>query len=99
MKKPSMKRALTKRALQTGRLKIPTDWTVKDGVCNSSEQYLLLVDAVSSLIRSSAHQLIAGDTRGVAGLIVAYLAHRHGMKPRAGRRQAKKSSRKKGAVA
>ncbi len=60
------------------------DWTRnRHGTANSSADYLLLVDAVERLIRSSAHSLIAGRAGQVAGLIVAQLAHVHGMRPRA----------------
>lgn len=57
------------------------DWTVKDGRSNSSPDFQNLVFAVSRLIRDSAHDLISGRTDMVARLIVAQLAHKHGMAP------------------
>ena len=60
------------------------DWTVDPitGRSNSSERYLSLVEVVERLIRSDAHQLIAGNARSTAGLIVAQLAHKHCLAPR-----------------
>jgi hypothetical protein len=39
------------------------------------------VDEVARLIRWSAHRLIAGDAEAVARLILAQLAHKHGLAP------------------
>ena len=90
---------ITARTFQTGRLKVPTDWTAKDGVCNSSDKFHELAEDVDTLIKTSATWLIEGNSRRVAVMIVAYLAHMHGMQPRAVLRRAKKSSRKKGTAA
>lgn len=57
------------------------DWTAKDGTSNTSTRFLDLVDAVAHLIRDSAFTLISGDTQGVARLIMAQLAHVHGLMP------------------
>lgn len=60
----------------------PRDWTCDaDGRSNSSPAFHALVDAVESLIRGDAQSLIAGRADRTAGLIVAQLAHRHGMVP------------------
>lgn len=56
------------------------DWTCKDGRANSSDEYLRLVAEVEQLIRRSAHSLIAGRAQDVAGLIMAQLAHVHGLR-------------------
>lgn len=59
------------------------DWTADErGVSNSSTAYREVADAVADLIWSSAHDLIRGNTRAVARLIVAKLAHEHGLAPR-----------------
>lgn len=59
-----------------------SDWTTgPDGVSNSSEQFRHLVAEVERLIRGDAHMLIAGRADRTAGLIMAQLAHRHGMRP------------------
>jgi hypothetical protein len=58
-----------------------TDWTVKDGRANSSDQFVKLCAVVEKLIRGSAHDLIAGRADSVAGLILARLAHKHGLRP------------------
>jgi hypothetical protein len=57
------------------------DWTAHDGRSNSSPLFLELCDEVGRLIRGEAFSLIRGDTRGVGGLIMAQLAHKHGMVP------------------
>jgi hypothetical protein len=60
------------------------DWTADaEGRSNSSEAFNALVGHVEQLIRNSATHLIAGRADMVAGLIVAQLAHKHGMAPRA----------------
>lgn len=58
------------------------DWTKLDGRSNSSPTYLELVAAVEDLIRHDAHALLAGRADQTARLIVAHLAHKHGMVPR-----------------
>lgn len=57
------------------------DWTVKDGRSNSSDEFLRLIDEVDSIIRDSGHSLIRGKTKSVARLIMAQLAHVHGLAP------------------
>lgn len=61
------------------------DWTSKDGVSNSSDEFLHLVDVVERLIRSDAHMLISGRADRTAGLIMAQLAHIHGLAPTKGK--------------
>lgn len=66
----------------------PTDWTVKDGRSNSSDEYEQLVDAVAALLREGSasgvlsHQWVATK----AALIVAQLAHVHNVGPLEGNR-------------
>lgn len=62
---------------------INIDWTVdpNTGSSNSSPAYENLVAAVSELLRNSAHDLKSGNTESVAILIMAQLAHVHGMAP------------------
>ena len=59
--------------------KIKKDWTVKDGLANSSEVYLSLVNEVDRIIRESGDELICGLHKHVARMIVAQLAHKHGL--------------------
>ena len=59
------------------------DWT-KDPEThrsNSSPEFRRLVLEVANLIRSEAHSLINGQVEQVAGVIVAHLAHKHGLAP------------------
>lgn len=59
------------------------DWTVdpETGRSNSSERFRTLVDEVEYLIRADASKLIAGRADMTAQLIVAQLAHVHGLVP------------------
>jgi hypothetical protein len=57
------------------------DWTALGTRSNSSPMFLALRAEVESIIRESAHALIAGRAGGVAGTILATLAHRHGLRP------------------
>lgn len=58
------------------------DWTYdKNGNSNSSEEFKKLCDEVERLIRSDAHSLISGNVASTARLIVAQLAHVHGLRP------------------
>ena len=57
------------------------DWTAKNGKSNSSDEYLRLVAEVERLIRDDAHMLISGKADKTAGLIMAQLAHKHGLAP------------------
>ncbi len=58
------------------------DWTLKDNRSNSSDEFLALCNEVERLIRDSAFHLISGQADMVAGLIMAQLAHVHGLVPR-----------------
>ena len=59
------------------------DWTADEsGFSNSSAKFLELCDAVECLIRGDARALIAGNADRTARLIVAHLAHDHGLAPR-----------------
>jgi hypothetical protein len=58
------------------------DWTAQDGRSNSSPEFNRLTEEVARLIRDSAHDLIAGRADRVAELIMAQLAHKHGLAPR-----------------
>jgi hypothetical protein len=58
------------------------DWTTgNEGRSNSSEAYEWLVAQVTRLILNDAHQLINGRANHTAGLIMAQLAHVHGLVP------------------
>lgn len=57
------------------------DWTAIDGRTNSAPEYLALIDAVDTIIRGCSHALIGGRSRAVAGMIMAQLAHQHGLTP------------------
>jgi dihydroneopterin aldolase len=59
-----------------------SDWTERDGRANSSLKFVNLCTAVEKLIRQSAHDLILGRADRVAGLIMAQLAHVHGLAPK-----------------
>jgi hypothetical protein len=64
------------------------DWTVSRvegesfGRSNSSSRFVELSAAVEAIIRQSAFDLIGGRADRVAGLIMAQLAHKHGLAPR-----------------
>ena len=58
---------------------VKKDWTVKDGLANSSEVYLSLVNEVDRIIRESGDELICGLHEHVARTIVSQLAHKHGL--------------------
>jgi len=60
-----------------------SDWTVdpRTGRSNSSNQFVSVCDEVERLVRSEAHALMRGDAASVARLIVANLAHKHGLVP------------------
>jgi hypothetical protein len=57
------------------------DWTVKDGRANSSDKFVELMEVIEDIIISSARDLIGGKRHKVARLILAVLAHKHGMAP------------------
>ena len=66
------------------RRKCAADWTQDaNGVSNNSRPFLAAVDAVAYLIRNQGHALINGYHTSVARLIVAQLAHKHGLTPAA----------------
>ena len=46
------------------------DWTAKDGISNSSDEYLKLVAETTRLIKECAFDLIAGRAHVVARLII-----------------------------
>lgn len=66
------------------------DWTVdvKTGRSNSSKKFMELCGEVERLILSSGHALLNGQTSQTARLIMAQLAHLHGLKPVRNKREA-----------
>lgn len=79
-----MKAAL---ALPTKRQRVARlsslDWTIctKTGRANSSERFEEISRAIESIIRGDATTLIAGRAGQTARLILARLAHEHGLAP------------------
>jgi len=67
------------------------DWTIDPatGLSNSSEKFKELVREVSRLIQIEPRSLLSGNTDSVAQLIMAHLAHNHGLSPVANRDQVK----------
>ena len=61
------------------------DWTVKDGCANSSDEFERLTREIARLIRDQAHQLLHGNTEAASRLILAQLAHVHGLAPKVNR--------------
>lgn len=61
---------------------VAADWTAKDGRSNSSDLFKQLCAEVERLIRSDAFALIGGRADTTARLIMAQLAHLHGLAPR-----------------
>lgn len=58
------------------------DWTCgEDGRADTSPRFVALCREVERLIRGCAHDLIAGRADRTAGLIMAQLAHKHGLVP------------------
>lgn len=58
------------------------DWTCDNtGRSNSSQKFQRLCDDVERMIRGDAHSLIAGNAQSTARLIMAQLAHVHGLAP------------------
>lgn len=58
------------------------DWTWdRKGRSNASPEFKRICDEVERLIRNDAFALISGNAGATARLIVAQLAHVHGMKP------------------
>lgn len=65
-----------------GRCPKAVDWTQDDeGRSNSSDLFLSLVGEVERLIRNDAHALLNGRVDQTARLVVAQLAHVHGLGP------------------
>lgn len=60
------------------------DWTVnpKTHRSNSSPEFQRLVSEVAHLIQDEAHNLLSGRVESAAQLIMAQLAHKHGLAPR-----------------
>jgi hypothetical protein len=59
------------------------DWTVgPEGRSNTSARFLKLMSAVERLILDSGHDLIHGRANTVARVIMAQLAHVHGLAPK-----------------
>ncbi len=66
----------------TGDAVAALDWTAdENGRSNSSAEFQRLVAEVARLIRDEAHSLLSGNTEGAARLIMAQLAHVHGLGP------------------
>ena len=61
----------------------PEDWTVdrKSGRSNSSARFLELSAEVGRLIRRDAFSLLQGRSEDTGRLIMAQLAHVHGLAP------------------
>ena len=59
------------------------DWTEDPDShrSNSSPEFNRLVAVVARILRNSSHDLISGNTHGVAVLIMAQLAHKEGLPP------------------
>lgn len=59
------------------------DWTADptSGASNSSQEFLQLEQEIGRLIRNSAHDIVCGKTDAVGRLILAQLAHVHGLAP------------------
>lgn len=55
---------------------------MKDGRYNSSDKFEYLVEQVARTIKYSAADLLSGRVDVVAGVIMAQLAHVHGMVPK-----------------
>ena len=63
---------------------IEVDWTVDPETyrSNSSPEFRQLVSEVARLIKNEAHSLLNGQVESAARLIMAQLAHKHGLAPR-----------------
>ena len=57
------------------------DWTSHNGWTNASPKFQCLCDEVERLIRSDAHSIVNGHAEITARLIMAHLAHVHGLAP------------------
>lgn len=87
LRNPTWNRALSYEELELVAKTLPKlfpeegDWTMKGGRSNSSDLFVELSDEVGRIIRDSAHALLAGNAQNVGRLIMAHLAHRHGLAP------------------
>jgi hypothetical protein len=72
------------------------DWTASRGKSNSSTAFLNIVEAVAVLILNEAHPIVAGRRHDAARLIVAQLAHVHGLAPQPKVRLPRKRNGKQG---
>ncbi len=70
----------TEKNVESGAFR---DWTIdtRTGRTNSSEEFRLLVEKVASIIQNSGFDLLRGDATKVAGVIMAQLAHKYGLRP------------------
>lgn len=59
-----------------------THWTSHNGWTNASPEFQRMCDEVERIIRSDAHSLINGHAQMTARLIMAQLAHVHGLAPK-----------------
>lgn len=57
------------------------DWTEKDGRANASDKFNELSDFITRTILESGNTIVAGRVEVVSRLIVAQLAHVHGLAP------------------
>lgn len=58
------------------------DWTMRpDGAANSSDKFEELAREVARLIRENAGTLLSGGSDSVGAIILARLAHVHGLAP------------------
>ncbi len=71
----------TSDSFSESEIAMDDDWTAKYGCSNCSDVFEELVAIVERLIRSDAHSLMQGRADSTARLIMAQLAHAHGMVP------------------
>jgi hypothetical protein len=73
-----------------------SDWTRDEmtGRSNSSPLFCFLVEEVERLIKDDAHALIRGRADKTARLIMAHLAHEHGLAPVAAKTEGKQKRRR-----
>jgi len=71
------------RRVSEDALDADNDWTAdpQTGRSNSSPLFLELVTEVERIIRSGADTIVSGRADTTARVIVAQLAHVHGMRP------------------
>ena len=62
--------------------RVPREWTQgEDGSANSSAKFTWLAHQIADMIQASAYDLLKGHTLRVARVILAKLAHEHGLAP------------------